>query len=330
MMPLGTLQGLTTLLLISFMAFFLAFLSLLGIFFPQTSLLEQQLKPFEEAWQRSRGKEEQKKEQIKFILSRIPRIIAPLTAKRGSLKELQLLLDQAGLPLRASEFMFFHFLTVLILGSLGYTLSKSIIVMFLMVSIAAIVPILIIQYLKTKREGLFHEQLPDTLSLIAGALKAGYSFLQAVDMVVQETKPPMSTEFKRALTEARLGLPLEEALNNMAERVQSINFEWTIMAVKIQREVGGNLAEVLEILANTMRERDRVARQIRVLTAEGRLSAAILTSLPFITSLILYIINPSYVTSLFTNTMGIVMVIAALILMTIGGLWLKKMVSIEV
>lgn len=256
-------------------------------------------------------------------------IIAPLINGKSFAANLQSLIEKAGIPLRASEFIFFHSLALVAAVLIGYTLAGPAGLVVLL-AIAIVLPVVGLKHMKRQREKKFHDQLPDTLSLIAGALKAGYSFLQAVDMTVKETSPPMSVEFNRVLTEARLGLPLEQALDNMAKRIDSNNFNWTVMAVKIQREVGGNLAEILEILADTVRERDRVSRQIDVLTAEGRFSALILFILPFAVGLLLWVINPGYLILLFKHPLGLAMLALAGFMLTIGGFWLKKVVSVEV
>ncbi|MCL6471886.1 MAG: type II secretion system F family protein [Firmicutes bacterium] len=273
--------------------------------------------------------EEKESFSLREILAQFINILSPLLAKRSFAANLQNQLERAGVPLRASEFIFFHGAGFVVAILVGYVIAGPIGIILLSV-IAGVLPVFVLKRLIRKRENKFHEQLPDTLSLIAGALKAGYSFLQAVDMTVKETSPPMSVEFKRVLTEARLGLPLEQALDNMAKRVGSDSFDWTVMAVKIQREVGGNLAEILEILADTIRERDRVSRQIMVLTAEGRLSALILFLLPFAVGLLLMVINPEYLSMLIKHPLGIAMLALAAMLLSFGGFWLKKVVSIEV
>lgn len=266
---------------------------------------------------------------LRLVVTKLIDLITPLISRKPFVANLQVLIDRAGVPLRASEYLFFHCMALIAIAFTGYSLGGPAGAL-LLASVAVVLPVFGLKHLKKQRENRFHEQLPDTLSLIAGALKAGYSFLQAVDMTVKETSPPMSVEFKRVLSEARLGLPLEQALDNMAARVASSNFDWTVMAVRIQREVGGNLAEILEILASTIRERDRVGRQIKVLTAEGRLSAMILFALPFAVSLLLWIINPGYLTLLFTHSLGLAMLGSAAAMLIVGGFWLKRVVSVEV
>jgi tight adherence protein B len=148
-------------------------------------------------------------------------------------------------------------------------------------------------------------------------------------MVIDETKPPISDEFKRVLNETRMGSPEKNALNNMAKRVNSENLTWAVMAINVQREVGGNLAEVMDIIADTTRERDRVMNQIKALTAEGRLSAYILIALPILLGLMLSVINKGYIGVLFTTKMGLVLIVIAAILMIVGIFWIMRIVRIK-
>ncbi|GAH03252.1 unnamed protein product, partial [marine sediment metagenome] len=175
----------------------------------------------------------------------------------------------------------------------------------------------------------FHEQLPDTLQLIGGSLKAGYSFNQAISMVVEETKPPISDEFKRVLSEIRMGLSDREAFENMAVRINSEHFNWVVISVNVQREVGGNLAEVMEIISNTIRERDKVMNQIKALTAEGRLSAYILIALPILLGIYLSFTNREYVSLLITTNIGLVMIGIAVLLMIVGIIWILRIIRVE-
>ncbi len=172
--------------------------------------------------------------------------------------------------------------------------------------------------------------LPDTLQLLAGSLAAGYSMPQAVDTVVREANPPISTEFNRAMVETRLGVDLEDALQGIADRMGSVDFAWVVMAIRIQREVGGNLAEVLTTVAATLRERERLRRQVQVLSAEGRLSAWILGGLPIVFALYLLLARPDYLLPMVQNVLGWIMLGMGLILLIVGALWLRKVVKVEV
>ena len=178
--------------------------------------------------------------------------------------------------------------------------------------------------------GIFLAQLPDTLQLIAGSLSAGYSMPQAIDTVVREADQPIAAEFNRALVEARLGVPIEDALDRVAERMHSRDFGWVVMAVRIQREVGGNLAKLLTTVAATLRERERLRRQVKVLSAEGRLSAWILGLLPPVFSVYLLLTQPTYLKPLVTEPLGILLLSLGLTLLAVGVLWMRKAIKVEV
>jgi tight adherence protein B len=153
---------------------------------------------------------------------------------------------------------------------------------------------------------------------------------QALDTVVREGQQPMTGEFNRALVEARLGVPIEDALEGVGRRMQSKDFAWVVMAIRIQREVGGNLAEILTTVAATLRERERLRRQVQVLSAEGRLSAWILGALPPVFTLYLILSRPDYLRPLVTQPLGWLLVITGATLLTVGVLWMRKAVKVEV
>jgi len=186
-------------------------------------------------------------------------------------------------------------------------------------------------HLKARRRlRAFEEGLPDALQLVSGSLSSGFSLPQALDAVVRDGQQPISDEFSRALAEARLGIPIEDALDKVAERMTSTDFRWTVMAIRIQREVGGNLAEVLSTTAATMRERGRLRRQIRVLSAEGRLSAWILLGLPILMGAWMFAFRRSYIAPLYTEPLGVMMTLGAVVLFVSGALMMRKIVNVEV
>ena len=148
--------------------------------------------------------------------------------------------------------------------------------------------------------------------------------------MVRESSGPMAVELNKAIVEARLGVPIEDALDTVARRMDSVDFEWVVMAIRIQREVGGNLAEVLNNVAATMRERERLRRQVDVLSAEGRLSAVILGALPLLFVVYLILVRPEYIGVLVTNPLGIAMIVVGVILLIAGAFWLRKVVTVEV
>ena len=157
----------------------------------------------------------------------------------------------------------------------------------------------------SRNRAAFAEQLPDVLQLIAGSLQSGFSLPQALDAVVREDTQPSTGEFSRALAEVRIGADLEDALDRVADRMDSADLRWTVMAIRIQREVGGNLAEVLLDNRGTMRERAFLRRHVRALSAEGRLSAYILVVLPVLVGIWLFISSPSYMRPLYTTPAGL-------------------------
>jgi tight adherence protein B len=168
------------------------------------------------------------------------------------------------------------------------------------------------------------------LTLLAGTLKAGYSITQAFEAVSKEVEEPMGKELRRVVTEHRLGRTLEDALDSTAERMGSDDFAWTVMAIKIQREVGGNLAELLLTVSDTMTQRERLRRDVNSLTAEGRVSAFILGLLPPGLGVVMFVMNREYIVSLFTPGLGYFMIGAAVVAMIIGFVWMKKIITIEV
>jgi Flp pilus assembly protein TadB len=180
-----------------------------------------------------------------------------------------------------------------------------------------------------RRRAAFADQLPDVLQLVASSLSAGFSLAQALRGVVREDTQPAAGEFARALAEARVGVDIEAALDAVANRMDSDDLRWTCMAIRIQREVGGNLAEVLGTTAETMRERAYLQRHVRALSAEGRLSAYILTALPILIGCWLLLRDQSYMRPLYTTTVGLIMLGAAAALFVIGAVWMRILIKVE-
>ncbi len=240
-------------------------------------------------------------------------------------------LEAAGIPMRTPEWLVVHIGSAVGLSLLFLLLSGGAVVATaagLVLGLAF--PWLLLVVRKGRRESAFLAQLPDTLQMIAGSLQAGYSLPQALDTVVREGQAPMSVEFNRALVENRLGMPVEEALDGIADRMASQDFSWVVMAIRIQRDVGGNLAELLGMVSDTLRERERLRRQVRVLSAEGRLSGWILGALPFLFFAYLAVANPTYLGPMWSTHLGIAMMVLALLLLSAGAFWLVRVVKVEV
>jgi tight adherence protein B len=190
---------------------------------------------------------------------------------------------------------------------------------------------------KNGRLNAFNKQLPDTITLIANALRAGSSFLQAIELVVRESRPPISTEFSRVIREVNLGLPFEQALENMVRRVRSDDLELMATAISIQHQVGGNLAEILDSIAYTIRERIRIKGEIRTLTAQQRLSGYVVGFLPIALAGFLFVAAPGFMDPMFANPPGILGLPAGVIILIFGGIMMfigfmliRRIVDIEV
>jgi tight adherence protein B len=243
---------------------------------------------------------------------------------------LEAMLEQAELPMKAGEFAAFTVLCAVAGGVLGALLLTNIIFVLIIAAAASLIPYAWVLRTRKQRRKSMAEQLPDVLSILASSLRAGHSFLQALDQVAGEIKDPSAGEFHRVVSEIRLGRSIDDAMIDMADRVGSEDMRWAVMAVNIQREVGGNLAEVLDIVANTVRERAYVQRQVRVLSAEGRLSIGILAALPFGIFFYLALVTPEYVEPLFTTMIGRILLIAGASLMGLGIFVMTRIVRIDV
>lgn len=189
---------------------------------------------------------------------------------------------------------------------------------------------LIVSVRISRRRSAFAEQLPDMLQVLAGSLKSGFSLPQALDAVVREDTQPIAGEFSRALAETRIGGELETALDRVADRMDSKDLRWSVLAIRIQRSVGGNLVEVLRTTGETMRERSAVRRHVRALSAEGRLSAYILIALPVLVGSFLFVIRDSYMRPLYTTPLGLTMMTVSVVLLVLGSVWMRNVVKVEV
>ncbi len=239
-------------------------------------------------------------------------------------------LEAAGMSIRAGEFVVISVGAALLGAVLGAALLRKPSMALLVGGVAGAGPWFFLRAAMKKRAEKLRDQLPDVLTIMASSLRAGHSFMQSLDTVAKEIPQPACLEFQRVVAEIRLGRPTEEALEALAERVGSDDFRWAVLAVNIQREVGGNLAEILDNVADTLRERAMMRRQIQVLTAEGRLSAWVLALLPVGIGTYLFLSNPSYIGLLVTTRIGLFMLGGALGLLGVGVAWMRKIVNIDV
>jgi tight adherence protein B len=240
-------------------------------------------------------------------------------------------LDAGGIPLKPAEWLLLHLGIAFCVPLLVLFLTNANIVLtVLAVFLSVFGPWGYLKVKKALRTRAFLAQLPDVLQLMSGSLSAGYSLPQAVDAVVRQGNEPVATEFNKALVEARIGAPIEDALDDVGTRMGSVDFGWVVMAIRIQRDVGGNLAEILSTVSATLRERERLRRQVQVLSAEGKLSAYILGGLPIAFGFYLLLTRPDYLKPLITDPIGWLLLGGMAMLMVVGSFWMKKVVTVEV
>lgn len=239
------------------------------------------------------------------------------------------LLERAGSQLRPVVFVYQSLLlglgaavlAAIVLGSLGLSL--------LVLASASALPWLRTRYRAYRRLRAFEDQLADMLMTISGSLRVGFTFNQSIAAIVRDGRPPVSEEFERLLNETQLGRPLEDALAAMGDRIASDDLRFVLMSVGIQREVGGSLADLFQTVSETVRERQQFRRKVRALTATGRMSAYILVALPFMIGGIITLLNPGYMAPMYESTLGWVLIAVMAVMMAMGALFLKRIVTIK-
>jgi tight adherence protein B len=262
-------------------------------------------------------------------LSEIPTVNRILSKFRFS-HNLQRLIDQAGIPVKAGALV----LGILSLGGLAFLLVlyllNNLILAFVAAFVAGSLPYLYVRRRKRKRKEEFESLLPEAMDIMTNALKAGFSFESALSMVAREIPDPVGIEFAVAFEEQNLGTSLSEALSNMEKRIESEDLDLFITALLIQRKTGGNLVEILEKIGNTIRERFRLRREVRIFTAQGRFSGFILVLLPMVVAVAISVLNPEYLKILLVERIGNYLLGAAII-MQIVGIWvIRRIINIQV
>jgi tight adherence protein B len=265
-----------------------------------------------------------------WIPKRVTKFGKRFAESRGFSDRLDAELESAGVAVRSGEFVVLSGVACVVAAVLVMAIFRSLLLAGIVGVVSGMGPTVALRMSLKKRTEKMREQLPDVLTIMASSLRAGHSFMQALDTVAREIPQPAAVEFQRVVAEIRLGRPTDDALEALAARVGSPDFRWAVLAVNIQREVGGNLAEILDNVADTLRERAMIRRQIRVLTAEGRLSAWVLTCLPIAIGVYMFAVNPDYIGTLFTTTIGLIMLGVAAVLLLVGVLWMRKIVDIDV
>jgi tight adherence protein B len=254
-----------------------------------------------------------------------------LASNRGLEIRLAARLEAAGMSLKSAEWLLLHAGIAVGTTAVVFMLTGGDLLLGVLAFLAgAVLPWLYLGSKRSRRLKAFNAQLPATLQLLAGSLQAGLSLAQGMDTIVREGADPVAGEFRRALVETRLGVQVEDALDAIALRMGSDDFRWTVMAIRIQRDVGGNLAELMLNVAATMREREYLRRQVKSLSAEGKFSAYILLSMPPLVLLYESMTNRDYVHPLFSTPLGFAMLGAMVLLMGVGAFMMSRMIKLEV
>jgi tight adherence protein B len=242
---------------------------------------------------------------------------------------LHALIERADLPLRTVELVYAAAGSGLLLGMIFAVAGTGSGLILLAMALGASLPIGVVWFKAKRRLNALDDQLPDVLVTLAASLKAGHSFRQGIQAVVDEGAEPASKEFKRVLTETQLGRPMDDALGEMAERVGSKNLSFVVTAVTIQRQVGGSLAGIFDMVAEAVRNRQQFARKIRSLTAMGRMSAYVLCGIPFFLLGSITLLNREYMDPLYHSSTGHKLLVLGLVMMSMGSLMLRKIVSFK-
>ena len=275
-----------------------------------------------------RSKKKEKKERLQSLAG-LFRITENALGETRLWLRLRRLIERADLPLKTAELVYMMAGSGFLVGLLMTVIASSALITLAGLVGGALLPVGWVWLKAHRRIQAFENQLPDLLIGVAASLKAGHSFKQALQAIVDDGAEPAAKEFNRALTETRLGRPLDSALNDMAERVGSKNLSFIVTAVAVQSQVGGSLASLFDMVADTVRNRQQFARKIKALTAMGRMSAYVLIALPFFLAAALALLNPGYMAPLFNTSTGHKMIMLSLVMMAVGSLLLKKIVSFK-
>lgn len=301
--------------------------SLLFIFFYKEKAIDK-LKYFEEDYELKEKFEGHKKNKVS-LLKNISQAIPFIKLHLKSTKKLEMELIKADMPITVEELIVIKYISSTAIAALTYLISRNngltLIIYFLIWN----TPRFIISKRKKERLREFDGQLTEGIMIISNALKAGYSFLQSVAAVAEETKDPFSKEFKKLFKEMSLGIPEEDALRNMLLRMASGDLKLIVNAILIQKDIGGNLSEILDNIGETIRERQKIQDELKTLTAQGRLSGIIVMLIPIVLALTIYLFNKEYILLLFNTPLGIVMISCSIFSQFLGFVMIRKIINID-
>ena len=262
-------------------------------------------------------------------LSEIPALDS-LLRRSSRITDMQKMLAQAGMSLRAGNFLGFSALAGVVATLLGYYFSKRVEVAIGALLIGFVLPYAYVSVRRNKRFEKFEELFPEAIDTLARAVRAGHAFTTALEMITNEVAEPIAGEFRQLYEEQKFGMPVRDALMNLTERVPLVDVKFFVTAVMLQRETGGNLAEILDNLSYVIRERFKIQRQVRVYTAQGRLTMALLMGMPPIIVVVMLTLNPDFIHPLFADPIGHTLLVAGIALQTVGYFVIRKIIRIQV
>lgn len=263
------------------------------------------------------------------MLSEIP-ALDTLLRRSAQVSNLQDFLSQADLKIRAGNILILCLVCAVAMGAVLWVVSGSLLFAWAGLVLGAMMPYSYASYRRSKRFHKFEELFPEAIDTLARAVRAGHAFTTALELIANEISDPIATEFRKLFEEQKFGLPVRDALMNLTERVPLVDVKFFVTAVMLQRETGGNLAEILDNLSYVIRERFKIMRQVRVYTAQGRLTMMLLMGLPPIIVVAMLLMNPSFIRPLFADPIGHTAVVIGIILQTIGYFVIRKIIQIQV
>jgi tight adherence protein B len=269
------------------------------------------------------------------MLSKIPALDS-LLRRSSSISNLQTLLAQANLGIRAGNILILCLVSATFVGIVTFVATvsmpqrQSTFIRMGSILVGGILPYSYASYRRSKRFQRFEELFPEAIDTLARAVRAGHAFTTALELIANEISEPVSTEFRKLFEEQKFGLPVRDALLNLSERMPLVDVKFFVTAVMLQRETGGNLAEILDNLSYVIRERFKIMRQVRVYTAQGRLTMLLLMALPPIIVVVMLVMNPGFIRPLFDDPMGHMLLVSGITLQTIGYFVIRKIIHIQV
>jgi tight adherence protein B len=318
---------------LAMLVFFLVALAAFGLgsLFDQRSARARLLK--ERLAEESKAPERSPEEELALIrdeqLSNIP-VLDDFLRRSSRVSEIQKMLSQGGLTIKAGNFLGICIVAGIAACIVAYVISNRIEIAWVALLVGFVLPYSYASMMRQRRFNKFEELFPQAIDTLARAVRAGHAFTTALEMITNEISEPVAGEFRQLYEEQKFGMPVRDALMNLTERIPSVDVKFFVTAVMLQRETGGNLAEILDNLSYVIRERFKIQRQVRVYTAQGRLTMALLMGMPPIIVVVMMAINPAFIRPLFSDPIGHTLLVGGITLQTVGYFVIRKIIRIQV